>query len=209
VKIDPVHFAAAANVVFRIWSSTLRYRREGFDPVKRLKSKGQLLVFAIWHDEIFPLIRLHRGERVIAVVSQSRDGELLARVLAANGYLLARGSSSRGGLKAIISAQRQMHKERSDAVFTVDGPRGPRHKAKEGAVYLADRTGAYLVPVRVKMSPVKIFSKAWDKFQLPMPLARCLVRYGEPYKPDFSERSADTLSRETIVLEERLNTLID
>jgi lysophospholipid acyltransferase (LPLAT)-like uncharacterized protein len=192
-----------------MWSSTLRYQREGFEPVELLRSKGQLLVFAIWHDELFPLIHLHRGEGVIAVVSQSRDGEVLARVLASSGFRLARGSSNRGGLKALISAQRQMHKERSDAVFTVDGPKGPRHKVKEGAVYLADRAEAYLVPVRVRMGPVKVFHKAWDRFQLPFPFARCLVRYGTPYQPDLSKRSSATLNRESSVLETRLNSLLE
>jgi lysophospholipid acyltransferase (LPLAT)-like uncharacterized protein len=209
VKINPAHLAGAVSILTKAWSHTLRYRREGFEPVARLRSRGELVVYSIWHDELFPLIHLHRGERVIAVVSQSRDGDLLARVLAANGYLLARGSSSRGGLRALISAQRQMHRERSDVVFTVDGPRGPRHKVKEGAVFLAERAGGHLVPVRVKMSPVKVFANAWDRFQLPLPLARCLVRYGTPYRPELENRSAATLLRETSRLEERMNKLMD
>jgi lysophospholipid acyltransferase (LPLAT)-like uncharacterized protein len=209
MKIDPALFSPVVSVLYRMWSYTLRYQREGFGPIERLKSQRQLLVYAIWHDELFPLMHLHRGERVIAVVSQSRDGELLARTLAFNGFLLARGSSSRGGLKALISAQRQMHKMGSDAVFTVDGPRGPRHKVKEGAVYLADRAAAHIVPVRVRMAPIKIFHKAWDRFQLPLPFARCLVRYGPPYKPDLAERTEDTLKRETSILEARLNSLFE
>jgi lysophospholipid acyltransferase (LPLAT)-like uncharacterized protein len=96
----------------------------------------------------------------------------------------------------------------SNAVFTVDGPKGPRHKVKEGAVYLADRADAYLVPARVAMSPVKVFHKAWDRFQLPLPFARCRVRYGTPYKPRLDARSEDDLKREAGELEHRLNTLM-
>jgi lysophospholipid acyltransferase (LPLAT)-like uncharacterized protein len=208
VKINPAFLAPPAASFVRLWSSTLRYRQEGYESVERLKAEGRLIVFAIWHDELFPYIHLHRNERVIAVVSQSSDGELLARVLAANGFLLARGSSSRGGLKALVSAKRQMHALGSNAVFTVDGPRGPRHKVKEGAVFLADRADAYLVPARVSMSPVKVFHKAWDRFQLPLPFARCAVRYGTPYKPRLDARSEDDLKREAGELEYRLNTLM-
>ena len=170
--------------VVPLWCKTLRYSRSNYEPVAAVRATSQPVVFAIWHDELFPLCTLHRGEGVVAVVSQSRDGEILAKVLQAFGYGLARGSTSRGGLRALVAACREIQKKGRDAVLTVDGPRGPRHVAKPGAIYLAARTGALLVPTRVAMSRVKRFEKAWDKFQLPLPGSKCLVRYGTPYGVD-------------------------
>ncbi|MFO7718274.1 MAG: lysophospholipid acyltransferase family protein [Thermodesulfobacteriota bacterium] len=169
------------RAVVPLWCGTLRYSRRNYEPLAAMRTAGQPVVFAIWHDELFPLCTLHRGEGVVAVVSQSRDGDILASVLRSLGYRLARGSTHRGGLRALVGACREMQQSRRDAVLTVDGPKGPRHEAKPGAVYLAARTGALLVPTRVTMSRVKRFEKAWDKFQLPLPGSRCVVRYATPY----------------------------
>lgn len=89
-----------------------------------------------------------------------------------------------------------------DAVVTVDGPKGPRHHVKDGVLYLAYKSGAWIVPARVRSSMVKRFHKAWDQFQLPLPGARCRVIYGMPYKveklrsaslPDERQRLEDAL----------------
>lgn len=165
------------------------------------------MVCAIWHNELFPLVYLHRGENVVAVVSQSRDGDLLSRVLRGQGIHLARGSSSRGGVKALISTIRQILDDHRDAVITVDGPRGPRHKVKDGAIYLAMKTGAFIVPVRIKMTRTKVFTKAWDHFQLPWPGSTCVVCYGTPYplKPDMTP---DEIEEQREILQTRLNQLL-
>lgn len=172
---------ASLRAVLPLWCGTLRYSRHNYEPVAAMRAAGQPVVFAIWHDELFPLCTLHRGEGIVAVVSQSRDGEILAGVLRSLGYGLARGSTHRGGLRALVGVCREMRRSGHDAVLTVDGPKGPRHEAKPGAVYLAARTGAWLVPARVTMSRVKRFEKAWDAFQLPLPGSRCVVQYATPF----------------------------
>ncbi|MDZ7759925.1 MAG: lysophospholipid acyltransferase family protein [Desulfovermiculus sp.] len=175
------------TLAVRIWSKTLRYSRIGYDRLEQGSRKGPV-IYALWHDELFPLCYLHRNQGVVAVVSSSKDGEMLAQVLSRLGFQLARGSSSRNGMQAVRQVLQTMNRTGANAVFTVDGPRGPRHEVKEGAVYLAAKSGLPLVPVRVHMHPVKRFHKAWDKFQLPLPGARCTVYYGLPY----------TLAREKI-----------
>jgi len=179
----------------RLWSRTLRYSRIGFDVIQEARSKGPV-IFALWHDELFSPCYLHRDEGVVAVVSSSKDGEILAQVLTRLGFQLARGSSSRNGTQAVRQVLHIMRSAGSDAVLTVDGPRGPRHQVKEGAVYLAAKSGMPVVPVRVHMHPVKRFHKAWDRFQLPLPGARCIVYYGRPYTLDPVKINSHLLLRE-------------
>lgn len=194
------------TLAFRFWSRTLRFTRIGFGPVQQARSQGPV-IFALWHDELFSPSYLHRHEDIIAVVSSSQDGEILAQVLSRLGYQLARGSSSRNGMQAVRQVLEHMQRTKADAVLTVDGPRGPRHQVKEGAVYLAAKSGLPVVPVRVHMHPVKRFHKAWDKFQLPLPGARCIVYYGQPYTLGGQKINSHSLRIECAGLESALQEL--
>lgn len=205
IRVNPLWFVTPAGLFAEVLCRTLRFSQEGLEDVERVRREGPLVV-PIWHDELFPLVYLHRDQGVVAVVSQSRDGEFLSQVLARFGFQLARGSSRRGGVAALIAARKEMRARNADVVVTVDGPRGPRHKVKEGAVYLASKTGVPLIPLRVFMSRSFVFRKAWDKFQLPWPGARCRVVYGRPYRVP-AEMSAEDMARECSRLEDMLNTL--
>lgn len=206
LRIDPNLFAPAAALLAGLWSRTLRYFPEGLDECEGIRARGERLIVALWHDELFPTIYFHRHQGLVAMVSQSRDGEFLARAMARFGYRLARGSSRRGGASALVAARREMREQGSVVVFTVDGPRGPRHKVKEGAVYLAAKTGAYLVPMRVFMSRSFVFRRAWDSFQLPWPWAGCRMVYGKPYRV-AAKQSPESLQAECVRLEEILNSM--
>jgi len=187
----------------RIWSRSLRYKRINYQAIEAVRSR-EPVIFALWHDELFAPCYLHRDEGVIAVVSASRDGELLASVLSGLGYNLARGSSNREGLRALRSAYKTMHELNRDAVFTIDGPKGPRHKAKEGIFYLAYKSGAPIVPTRIQISRKKLFHKAWDNFQLPLPGSLCTIIYGEPYRLDCKKLNSQVLEKEQTILEEKM-----
>ena len=173
--------AALAYQLYRIWARTLTYEQVGYGSAGALRTRDRL-VFALWHDELFAPCYLHRKEGIIALVSASKDGEFLARILERMGYNLSRGSSTRSGVRALKGAVDLMQDMDRDAVVTVDGPKGPRHQVKDGAVYLAYKAEAWIVPVRVRSSRVKRFQRAWDQFQLPLPGARCRILYGTPYK---------------------------
>ncbi len=188
------------------WSMSIRYKRVNFEKIQKLRNRKQPMVFAIYHNELFPLCYLHRNEGIIAVVSASRDGEILARVLHSMGFNLARGSSSRQGMKALLAAMRQMHAMGRDAVLTVDGPRGPRHEVKPGIVYLASRIGAHIVPVRVRMSTRHVFSRSWDRFKLPWLWSGCEVIYGRPYRLSQKIGSRE-ITRQALELKNKLGLL--
>lgn len=190
----------------RAWSVTLNYNQIGYEPIFKLRSKRVPIVFAVYHGEIFPLFYLHQNESFTVVVSKSRDGELIAQILKRFGYSLSRGSSSRQGLRALRDAARQIKHDNNDAVFTVDGPRGPRHKSKPGIIYLASRSRAFIVPVRVNMRTRHVF-KSWDKFCLPWLWSECKVIYGRPYRVPSNIRQDEIQSR-AAELDEKLKALL-
>jgi hypothetical protein len=106
----------------------------------------------------------------------------------------------------MLAALKEVRTKGRHVVLTVDGPRGPRHQAKPGAVFLASKAGVPILPVRVRISRAKIFEKAWDKFQLPLPFARCEAIYGEPYQVP-EKLDASTLAAEQDRLTAKLEAL--
>jgi lysophospholipid acyltransferase (LPLAT)-like uncharacterized protein len=190
----------------RAWSLTLNYTRVNYEAVETLRKKKIPVIFAIYHGEVFPLCCLHSNEGVIVVVSRSRDGELIAGILSRLGYNLARGSSSRQGLRALLNAARQMKDKKADAVFTVDGPRGPRHAAKPGIIYLASKSRAFIVPARVCMSTRHVFN-SWDRFSLPWLWSGCRVIYGRPYQVPVRLNSEEIYMR-AADLDQKLQSLL-
>jgi lysophospholipid acyltransferase (LPLAT)-like uncharacterized protein len=191
----------------RVWHLTLRVERRNTAVFTDPELRARRPVIMLWHDEIFPLIPAHVGERMACVVSQSKDGEILSTVLESFGFLTVRGSSSRGGMRALIAAKKLMDEQGVGVIFTVDGPRGPRHKVKPGAVFLARLAGSPIVPVRAVMSRAKIFHRAWDKFQLPLPFSKCTIIYGDPITvPDLGDDPAN-MQRQCEHLEQIMEAL--
>src|SRR5207244_2377362 len=146
----------------------------------------EAVIFAIWHNRLALSLILYRkyvrqrqaSRRLAAMVSASRDGGLLARVLEWFDVEPVRGSTSRRGPQAL--RELTTWGERGyDLAITPDGPRGPRYVVQSGAVGLAQLTGQPLVPVSYQLS-WKICLKSWDRFQIPLPFGRVLMKFGEP-----------------------------
>lgn len=182
MRVSPALVAPPLCGLYTAWCATLRYTESGREAVDALWRERTPMVFTLWHDELFPLMHIRRDLKIVTVVSQSRDGELLARVMQRLGVRTARGSSSRGGVGALVGAARLMRREGLCGCVTVDGPRGPRHKVKPGAIFLAQRARALIVPVRIFMDRAKVFERAWDRFQVPLPFSGVRVVYGAPYR---------------------------
>lgn len=208
MKLPTSLLSSIIHPLYKVWCSTLRYTIEGREEVDAMWDAEAPMVFALWHNELFPLIYTRKQLEIIAVVSQSSDGEVLAQVLEKLGLKTARGSSSRGGVKALLQVAKMMRTTRHLGVVTVDGPRGPRHKAKEGAVFLARRGNAKVVPIRISMSKSYIFQKAWDKFQIPYPFSKVKIIFGTPYDLGEGELNAEYLTKETQRLERKLKALL-
>lgn len=200
--------SSAIYYVYKVWCKTLRFEEVGREKLDEQWDNGTPMVTCLWHDELFPLMHMRRQLQIIAVVSQSSDGELLAQVLEKLGLLTSRGSSSRGGVKALLRVARTMKNSHYLGCITVDGPRGPRHQAKEGAVFLAHRSKAKLVPIRIGMSKSYSFQKAWDKFQIPLPFSKVKIIFGEPYSLEEGDLDDVYLEKERLRLENKLKELL-
>lgn len=206
MKIHPGLLAPFILFFYRLWCSTLRITESERERVNGLASSGSVMMFSSWHGELFPLIYIRRSLRIVAIVSQSTDGEYVARLMESMDIRTVRGSSSRGGVKALLKASLLMRREGYSCSISVDGPRGPLHVAKPGAVILAFRASAYVVPVRVFMKRRKQFS-SWDRFLLPWPFSRVHVAWGEPYIVEVADLSGYSVDQERGRLEQKLNAM--
>lgn len=168
---------------YNAWCATLNFSFINAEPLFHIWDSGKSFILALWHDELFPAIFAPKrigNFSLITMASQSSDGEFISVVLKRLGYEVARGSSSRGGQKALLHIAHVMQKKKICPAITVDGPRGPRHQVKDGAIFLAQRTNVPIIPMRCYVSWKKVFSKSWDKFQLPLPFSKVKVIFGEP-----------------------------
>jgi lysophospholipid acyltransferase (LPLAT)-like uncharacterized protein len=166
---------------------------------------GQPVLFTLWHGRLLPLAYLHRGQGVVALISQSADGEYLTRVMQHWGFRAVRGSSSRGGDVAFRELVRLVRSGRSIAI-TPDGPRGPRERLKPGVLQLAQLTGAPIVLVACGADRAWWF-ESWDRFLIPKPFARLRVAYGDAVTIP-RDADAATLTRTLTQLETQLGTLM-
>jgi hypothetical protein len=159
--------------------ATVKVERLHEDRYLGLKKKEVPILFALWHGRMYLSIQAHRRQGVVTMASRSKDGEIIARWLEANGYVVVRGSTSKGGGQALREMVRHVRSGRH-AALTVDGPRGPARVVQPGVVQLARLTGAWILPVTSSASRGR-FLRSWDRFFVPRPFSRGVVAYGEPF----------------------------
>ncbi len=209
MKINPVKIVPIISATLRIWYKTLRYQQVGLEEIEsfRQREQGRAVLFALWHDELFAPIFLHKNQDVTILVSESRDGEFITRILEGFGYNTIRGSSTRGGVKALKNLVKLFDMSPRDMAIAIDGPLGPRHEVKHGVIYLAWKLKIPIVPVRSFLSFKKVFSRSWDTFQLPLPGSKCRVVYGKPYFLNYKKLSGEILKKEAYVLKNKMKNL--
>jgi hypothetical protein len=157
---------------------TWRVERIGTTEREAQRRAGEAWIFALWHARLLPLTFTHRHWGVGVLISQHRDGELIARIVERLGFVTGRGSSTRGGEEGARDMLRLAEQGRILAI-TPDGPRGPARKVKPGLIYLASRTGYPIVPVAMSARQAWRL-RSWDGFRIPWPFAKVLVGYGAP-----------------------------
>jgi len=143
------------------------------------------VIFCVWHNRLaISMVAYFRFARKIwpapgmaAMISASKDGGLLATVLQKFGVQPVRGSTSRRGRQALLESTSWLEKGYNIAI-TPDGPRGPRYELQDGIISLAQVSGVPIVPVSAIIRG-KITLGGWDKFQLPLPFARCSITFGK------------------------------
>jgi lysophospholipid acyltransferase (LPLAT)-like uncharacterized protein len=168
----------------RLLGASWRFRVVNGEYVGSLRKTGRPFIFALWHGHLLPLLWYHRGEGVMVLISEHRDGEVVARAAESLGYGLIRGSTTRGADRALISLVRELQSGHEIAI-TPDGPRGPAEKFAPGALVAAQRSDTFILPVAISASRSWRL-RSWDRFMIPKPFARVTVAYGPPTKVEAS-----------------------
>jgi lysophospholipid acyltransferase (LPLAT)-like uncharacterized protein len=170
--------AATASPLVGALGATWRLSVHGVPSLASLFETPRQPILAFWHGRILTGIHFFRDRDIVVITSRNFDGEWIARIIHRFGFGSARGSSSRGGARALVQLRRALQAGRSVA-FPLDGPRGPARVAQPGAVWLAGATGHPLVPIHMEADRYWE-ARSWDRTQIPKPFSRSVLVFGEP-----------------------------
>ena len=166
--------------------ATLRWKTEGFEHFDAIRASGHQPIMAFWHGRILPATYYFRNRGIVVITSANFDGEWIAGIIERFGFGTSRGSTSRGGARALLQLSRNLEGGCS-AGFTVDGPRGPARVSQPGAVWLAKASGHPVLPFHLEADRFWML-KSWDRTQIPKPFATVAISVGEPF---YVPRDAD------------------
>lgn len=169
----------------RTWRIRVINRERG---VERLRGDRRPMVFALWHGDMLPLLYQHRGEGVTVLISEHRDGELIARVAESLGFRTLRGSTTRGASRALVGLAREL-RDGHDIAVTPDGPRGPARSFAPGALIAAQRARAPVIAVGVAAQRAWRLA-SWDRFLIPKPFSKVRIAYSDPVVLDVANPRA-------------------
>jgi lysophospholipid acyltransferase (LPLAT)-like uncharacterized protein len=172
--------AAIANLgypLLRALGSTWQWKVSGAEHVESITARGLYPIHSFWHGRILPATLYFQRRGIVVITSENYDGEWIARIIKKFGYGAARGSTSRGGPRALLQLVREVKSK--GVAFTLDGPRGPAEVAQPGAVWLAKATGNPLLPFHAEAASSWTM-KSWDRTQIPKPFTTVAMAIGEP-----------------------------
>jgi lysophospholipid acyltransferase (LPLAT)-like uncharacterized protein len=203
-RLQAAAIARAGYPLIAALGRTLRWRVEGLQHLDAITASGRQPVMAFWHGRILPATFYFRRRGIVVITSENFDGEWIARIIERFGYGTARGSTSRGGLKAMLQLVRDMELGRP-AGFTLDGPRGPARVAQPGALWLARTTGNPVLPFHLEASQAWTLG-SWDRTQIPKPFSRVALVVGEPIAvpPDLTDPQLEQARRNLELVLQRL-----
>ena len=206
-RLKRLQVAAISVVGYRLMTllgSTLRWRTEGLERFDEIAASGRQPIMAFWHGRILPATYFFRRRGIVVITSENFDGEWIAGIIERFGYGTARGSTSRGGGKALLQLTRDMAAGKP-AGFTLDGPRGPARVAQPGALWLAKATRNPVLPFHLEADRHWTL-KSWDRSQIPKPYANVALAVGKPF--DVAADADDAgIEGARQLLEERVRAL--
>lgn len=188
---------------------TCRKKWIGLENVEKLRNSSQNWIYSIWHDNITIASYLLKKQNLVSLVSSSEDGSIAADILDSWGFQIVRGSSSKGGIKAILTMIKELKSGKCGAI-TPDGPRGPRYRLQNGILVIGQRTELPLVPFHVESTRQWVLN-SWDQHKFPKPFSTLYICIGEPFfiPKDQDTHQLDETSKyfENIMLETVSTTL--
>ena len=193
-------------LLIKFIGKTIKFEVSGAENLEAVETAGKIPIYTIWHDRIFPGTFYLKKRRIVVITSQSFDGEYIARFLTRFGFGTVRGSSTRGGVGALVEMIRLMKSGLSTA-FTIDGPKGPRYVAKSGACLLAKKTGNPILPFLIETEAFWTIN-SWDRLQIPKPFKRAKFYFAAPIyvAPDATDEEIERKRQE---LQKSLDNLVE
>lgn len=184
--------SAVLPPVLRLLAATWSFRILPH-PSRELVFSRRPFIGVVWHQTLIPMLMCFRGRGFVVMISQSRDGELIARASARLGCRSVRGSSSRGGREALAALIDEANRG-SQVSIVADGPRGPARDPKIGCVVAARRTGLPIIPAGIHVGRA-LSARSWDRTQLPLPFSRIVVAFGDEIRvpADAGEEECERL----------------
>jgi lysophospholipid acyltransferase (LPLAT)-like uncharacterized protein len=188
--------AGIAFPLIALLCRTYRWKVDGGSRFDDIASSGQPPILALWHGRILAGLHHFRNRHIVVITSQNFDGEWIAKILEKFGFSTARGSTSRGGARALVQLRRDLQAGKP-AAFTVDGPRGPARVVQPGVVFLAGATGHPILPYHIESDRHWTLG-SWDRTQIPKPFANVALAIGEPVSVPGTEEHVLERYRATV-----------
>ena len=168
--------------VLRFYLFMLRVRVIGEEIALGCLADYERMIVAVWHQRFLPAVAYFKKFRYfkpIVMISQSKDGELAARLADRLGFIPVRGSSSKGGTTALVAITEAL-KKNPVVIHIVDGPRGPKGVVKPGLISMAQISGSVILPIIVSAKKAWILG-SWDRFLIPKPFSEVTIEWGQPF----------------------------
>ena len=208
-------FTAWERCKFKIFGILGKYLINGLFLTIRLENRVSPAVqqmiderrglYAFWHSRLLLINSFSRGMGAIVLISQSKDGEIIAQILKQQGKIPVRGSSSRGGARALIEILRLLKEKNRICAVTPDGPQGPRFRVQPGIILLAQKLQMPIIPMGSSVSRARILN-SWDRFMFPLPFSKYVVLDGKPISVP-QEADAEMIKQKQIELEVEMNRI--
>jgi len=167
------------SIVIRLLFGTMRIKEIPDGYSQNLECQGKHAIYAFWHAHMLLPAYVGRQRNVRVLISQHRDGEYIAQIVQRLGYGVARGSTTRGGAKALLKMIKKIKEESISLAITPDGPKGPRFVAQSGAILLGQKTQYPIIPVMICLAKYWELP-SWDRFCIPKPFSKARIFYGDP-----------------------------
>jgi lysophospholipid acyltransferase (LPLAT)-like uncharacterized protein len=210
-RAEVTAIAAVGVPAIAALGSSLSWRVEGAAHLQ-FEGAGRRPIMAFWHGRVLTATYYFRNRAIVVMISENFDGEWIARIIQSFGYGTSRGSTSRGGQRALLQLKREME-EGKPAGFAVDGPRGPARKVQPGVVWLAKLTGNPVVPFHMEASSYWSLG-SWDRTQIPKPFSTVALAVGPPIdvpadaSEDVIEAKRQEVETALLSLERRASALL-
>ncbi len=205
-RLSPASTARLVGPLVSTLARTWRIDARGDDAWRALRTAGRPFIFLLWHEVLLPLLWHHRHQGIAIVVSEANDGRYLAAYAERLGYRCLYGSSTRGGVRALVGAIKALESG-IPVAFTPDGPRGPRRELKPGILAAAAKAAVPILPIHAEVDRA-IRLSSWDRFVVPKLAARVRIGYGKPFEVGSGPDASDLAARRAVTALSTIETEI-